>query len=92
MTEMQSDMETVKTKLDLVREDIRRLFPILSLLEPQDRDQISGFAERLIQFMGEIDASYRDQAAEFSAMKVQLRAINAKLEYLIGDDDLAENG
>ena len=92
MTELKSDADVLKTKIDFTREDVRKLHPLLGLLEPQNPDQISGFAERLIQFMSEIDTSYREQAAELSDLKKEIRKMNAMLAYLIGDADPEVDG
>lgn len=76
MTQMKTDAEILSNKIDAMREDIRRLLPILSLLEPADRDQMAGFAERLLAFMQEIQDGYSDQAREFEGLRKEIRTSN----------------
>ncbi|WP_299648376.1 hypothetical protein [uncultured Tateyamaria sp.] len=76
MTQMKTDTEILSSKIDAMREDIRRLLPMLSLLEPADRDQMAGFAERLLAFMQEIQDGYRDQAREFERLRKEIQTSN----------------
>jgi predicted nucleotide-binding protein (sugar kinase/HSP70/actin superfamily) len=84
---MISDNEVLKTKIDHAREDIRKLYPLLELLEPQDRDQISGFAEKLMGLMVEIREGYTEQDRQFRAMRQSFEEVNRKLDFLLEVDE-----
>ncbi|KIC47779.1 hypothetical protein [Tateyamaria sp. ANG-S1] len=55
---------------------IRRLLPILGLLKPADRDQMTGFAEHPLAFIQDIRDGYRDQAREFKGLKKEIQTSN----------------
>ena len=83
MTDLIPDSDALMQNLHLAREDIRRLHPLLVLLEPQDRDEMAGFAERLIQFMSDIETAYLDQTREFLALRSEVSEMNRKLRFLV---------
>lgn len=66
-----------------MRVDIRKLLPLLNLLEPANPDQMTSFAERLLAFMQQIEGTYQDQTKAFHALRTEVRDINAKLNFLI---------
>ncbi|SOH95636.1 hypothetical protein SAMN06273572_1145 [Monaibacterium marinum] len=84
-TALRSDAEVLTSKIDEMRVDIRKLMPLLNLLESANPDQMTSFAERLLAFMQQIDEGYHDQAKAFYALRTEVRDINAKLNFLIED-------
>ncbi|QIK41513.1 hypothetical protein [Pontivivens nitratireducens] len=82
-TALKSDAEVLTSKIDEMRVDIRKLMPLLNLLEPTNPDQMTSFAERLLAFMQQIDEGYQNQAEAFHALRTEVRDINAKLNFLI---------
>jgi len=70
-------------KIDEMRVDIRKLMPLLNLLEPANPDQMTSFAERLLAFMQQIEGTYHDQTKAFHALRSEVRDINVKLNFLI---------
>lgn len=84
---MISDAEVLKTKIDHAREDIKKLHPLLDLLAPQDRDQINGFAEKLMGLMVEIKEGYAEQDRQFRAMRQSFEDVSRKLDFLLVIDE-----
>ena len=82
MTIMKSDADVLASKIDEMRKDLRTLLPLLGLLEPPDHDQMSGFAERLLAFMQEIEMNYGAQATQFAALRDDLQRTDARLNVL----------
>ena len=90
MTTLKPDAEVLTSKIDEMREDVRRLLPILSLLEPPEHDNTTSFAERILAFMHNIEANYSAQTAEFTALRrelgettEQMKRQGQQLEFLI---------
>ena len=81
----QKDVEVLKTKIDLARDDIKKMHPLLSLLEPQDREQIAGFAEKMIAMMIEVKQGYLEQDREFRMMRQSFEEVNRKLDFLLAE-------
>ena len=82
-------LEVLSTRTDLLREDVRRLHPLLDLLDPQEGDETTLFAGRLLDLLTRIEASYSDQAAAFRSLTTRLDAIDARLALLLGEPDRA---
>jgi len=79
------DNEVLKTKIDYAREDIKKLLPLLTLLEPADQDQITSFAEKLMGLMIEIKECYVEQDRQFRAMRQSFEALSKKMDFLLED-------
>ncbi len=84
---MISDTEVLKTKIDYLRDDIKKSHPLLDLLAPQDRDQINGFAEKLMGLMIEIKEGYAEQDRQFRAMRRSFEDVSRKLDFLLVIDE-----
>ena len=82
-TALKSDAEVLTSKIDEMRVDIRKLMPLLNLLEPANPDQMTSFAERLLAFMQQIEMTYHEQTEAFHALRREVRDINVKLNFLI---------
>lgn len=87
MSMIKPDAEVLKSQIDHLRQDVHKLYPLLTLLEPTDRDQMSGFAERLLAFMAEIQISYETQAREFQTLCKAMVLIETKLDLLLEEQD-----
>lgn len=55
MNEMISDHDLTHLKLDKTREDVRRLHPLQQLLDPEQQDVTTEFAERLIGLLLDVE-------------------------------------
>ena len=80
-------LEVLSTRMDLLREDVRQLHPLLDLMEPREGDETAAFAGRLLDVLTTIEASYREQATAFRALSARLEAIDARLALLLGEPD-----
>lgn len=92
MNEMISDHDLTHLKLDKTREDVRRLHPLLQLLDPEQQDVTTEFAERLIGLLIEVDNRLVEQATAFrtlatamEALERRIHALEEKLDFLLGE-------
>ncbi|SEN34430.1 hypothetical protein SAMN04488003_113117 [Loktanella fryxellensis] len=99
MTELTTGYERTHAMLDKTREDVRRLHPLLQLLEPDQADITTEFAMRLITLLVEVEerlteqtAAFMVQTAEMSGLRTQLDGLQSDLAFLMGSDVLGEHG
>ena len=99
MNEMISDHDLTHLKLDKTREDVRRLHPLLQLLDHEQQDVTTEFAERLIGLLLEVENRLAEQATAFrtlaTAMEASERRIHAlgeKLDFLLGEIEPESDG
>ena len=94
MTEMSSDHNLTHKKLDMTREDVRKLLPLSHLLDPEQSDVTTEFAERLIGLLVDVEAGLEQQATAFGGLSKMIRQLTSRLDkmqseiaFLMGDPD-----
>ncbi|SEN89680.1 hypothetical protein SAMN04488003_1583 [Loktanella fryxellensis] len=99
MTDLNSGHDRTHAMLDKTREDVRRLHPLLQLLDPDQADITTEFAMRLITLLVEVEerlaeqtAAFTAQTTEISALRSQLDGLQTDLDFLMGTSDPAEHG
>lgn len=99
MNEMISDHDLTHLKLDKTREDVRRLHPLLQLLDPEQQDVTKEFAERLIGLLLEVENRLAEQATAFrasatvmEALERRIRALEERLDFLLGEIEPESDG
>lgn len=99
MNEMISDHDLTHLKLDKTREDVRRLHPLLQLLDHEQQDVTTEFAERLIGLLLEVENRLAEQATAFrtlatamEASERQIHALGEKLDFLLGEIEPESDG
>lgn len=99
MNEMISDHDLTHLKLDKTREDVRRLHPLLQLLDPEQQDVTTEFAERLIGLLIEVENRLAEQATAFrtlatamEALERRIDALEEKLDFLLGEIEPESDG
>ncbi|KQI67915.1 hypothetical protein AN189_12560 [Loktanella sp. 3ANDIMAR09] len=99
MTDLNTGHDRTHAMLDKTREDVRRLHPLLQLLDPDQADITTEFAVRLIGLLVEVEerlteqtAAFMAQTAEMSGLRSQLDDLQADMAFLMGSGDPVEDG
>lgn len=99
MTELHSDHDLTHLKLDKTREDVRRLHPLLYLLDPGQTDITLEFAERIIGLLVDVEErlaeqteAFRTQSKEMAALRSQLDGLQSDIAFLMGTGDPEGHG
>ena len=99
MTDLHTGHDRTHAMLDRTREDVRRLHPLLQLLDPDQGDITTEFATRLITLLIDVEArlaeqtaTFTAQAAEMSGLRSQLDDLQSDLAFLMGSDAPGEHG
>lgn len=94
MTQMLDDHTLTHRKLDLTREDVRTLHPLLLLLDPEQTDVTTEFAERLIgllirneEAMEQQANAFRQQTVEMSQLRREMVQMKRSITFLLGDPE-----
>lgn len=82
MTELNSNHKITHEKLDLTREDIQKLLPILTLLEPEAQEQDIDFADRLFNLLQSLIEKGEQQDRLLARLNGQLAEMMAYLKIL----------
>ena len=82
MTELNSNHKITHEKLDLTREDIQKLLPILTLLEPEAQEQDIDFADRLFNLLQSLIEKGEQQDRLLARLNGQLTEMMAYLKIL----------
>lgn len=92
MNDLISDHDLTHLKLDKTREDVRRLHPLLQLLDPDQQDVKTEFAQRLIGLLLDVESQLAEQATAFrasatvmDALERRIRALEERLDFLLGE-------
>lgn len=92
MTEFLTGHDLTQIKLDKTREDVRRLHPLLQMLDPEQDDLTTEFADRLIQLLLNLErqlsdqtALIRQQSAVLQRLEDQILAIEGDLAFMVGE-------
>lgn len=80
-------MDTLLTRSNRIREDIRRLHPLLELLELREGDETAHFAARLLDLLTRIEDSYAEQVRAFRSLEDRLGHLDNRLALLLGYTD-----
>ncbi|SHI33296.1 hypothetical protein SAMN05444404_0010 [Ruegeria lacuscaerulensis ITI-1157] len=99
MNDLISDHDLTHLKLDKTREDVRRLHPLLQLLDPEQQDVTTEFAERLIGLLIDVENRLAEQATAFrtlatvmEALERRIRALEERLDFLLGEIEPESDG
>lgn len=99
MTEFLTGHDLTQIKLDKTREDVRRLHPLLQLLDPAQDDLATEFADRLIQLLLNLEqqvsdqtALIRRQSAALQRLEDQILAIEGDLTFMLGEPIVEAGG
>ncbi len=99
MNEMISDHDLTHLKLDKTREDVRHLHPLLQLLDPEQQDVTTEFAQRLIGLLLDVESQLAEQATAFrtlatamEALERRIDALEEKLDFLLGEIEPESDG
>lgn len=99
MIEMRGDLELTNHKIDMAREAVQALHPLLQLLDPEQTDITMEFAERLIGLLINNEEQLENQArafelqaAEMRRLRAQMTKMQASLNFLAGDPSQGLNG
>jgi len=99
MTKLHSDHDLTHLKLDKTREDVRRLHPLLHLLDPEQTDITLEFAQRMIGLLVEVEErlaeqteAFRTQTKEMAALRSQLGGLQSDVAFLMGTGDVEVHG
>lgn len=82
MTELNSNHKITHEKLDLTREDIQKLMPILTLLNTEELDRDFDFADRLFNLLQSLVEKGEQQDLLLARLDGQLTEITAYLKIL----------
>ncbi|MEQ6203920.1 hypothetical protein ABMC88_12760 [Sulfitobacter sp. HNIBRBA2951] len=82
MTEMNSNHKITHEKLDLTREDIQKLLPILALLDPEAQEKDLDFADRLFNLLQSLIEKGDRQERQLAHLNGQLTEMMAYLKIL----------
>ena len=72
MTELNSNHKITHEQLDLTREDIQKLLPILTLLDPEAQDKDIDFADRLFNILRSLSENMLRQERALVLLSGQL--------------------
>ena len=93
---MLDDHTLTHRKLDLTREDVRTLHPLMQLLDPEQTDVTMEFAERLIgllirneEAMEQQAKAFRQMTLEMSQLRREMEQMEQSLAFLLGAPDAA---
>lgn len=99
MTEMHDDHTITHRKLDLTREDVRTLHPLLQLLDPEQTDVTMEFAERLIgllirneEAMEQQARAFRQMTSEMSQLRREMEQMKESIAFLLGEPERGTSG
>lgn len=94
MTELRGDLELTNHKIDMAREAVQALHPLLQLLDPEQTDITMEFAERLIGLLirneEQLESqakAFEQQAAEMHRLRAQMANLQASLNFLSGEPE-----
>lgn len=79
--------EILLIRTDRLREDVRRLHPLLDLLDPPEGDETTLFAGRLVELLERIEASYQTHARAYHDLEARLASLDERLALLLGETD-----
>jgi hypothetical protein len=82
MTELNSNHKITHEKLDLTRDDIQKLLPILTLLDPEAQEKDIDFADRLFNLLQSLIESAERQDRLLANLSGQLTDVMAYLKIL----------
>lgn len=87
MTNLVSDHDLTHRKLDLTREDVRRLHPLLHLLDPEQNTATDEFAERLITALIGVEQQMQQQVNAFAELSRAVTELQQDFGYLMGEPE-----
>ncbi|MCK0166963.1 hypothetical protein MWU52_05305 [Jannaschia sp. S6380] len=86
-------------KLDLTRQDVRTLHPLLQLLDPEQTDVTMEFAERLIgllirneEAMEQQTKAFQELTLEMSQLRREMEQMKQSIAFLLGDPERDTTG
>ena len=82
MTQLISDHKITHEKLDLTREDIQKLLPILTLLDTEEQEKDLDFADRLLNLLQNLIEKGDRQERILAQLNGQLSEMMAYLKIL----------
>lgn len=82
MTELNSNHKITHEKLDLTREDIQKLMPIMTLLNTEELDRDFDFADRLFNLLQSLVEKGEQQDLLLARLNGQLAEMMAYLKIL----------
>ena len=82
MIQLISDHKITHEKLDLTREDIQKLLPILTLLDTEEQEKDLDFADRLFNLLQSLIEKGERQERQLAHLNGQLTEMMAYLKIL----------
>ena len=82
MTELNSNHKITHEKLDLTREDIQKLMPILTLLDTEEQEKDLDFGDRLFNLLQSLIEKGDRQERQMAQLNGQLTEMMAYLKIL----------
>ncbi|APX11375.1 hypothetical protein [Tateyamaria omphalii] len=85
MPKMISEHDLTHRKIDTTREDVRKLHPLLQLLDSEETDVTVEFAERLIGLLIDVEERLSQQTDAFTRLADKMDRLSEKLEEMRTD-------
>jgi len=80
MPEMISEHDLTHCKIDATQKDVRKLHPLLQLLDPEETDVTVEFAQRLIGLLIDVEERLSEQGQAFTRLADKMDRLSVELE------------